>query len=78
MSTAAAEVPTTSDACTSAEMSAAATEMATTAAYMATATPAMATAAAAMTPATTAAPSSRVSRARKDGGQDNNGTEFEF
>jgi hypothetical protein len=67
---AAAEVSTASEMpTTAAEMCAAA------AAEVSTATAAMATAAA-MTSA--AAPSSRVSRARKDGGQDNNGTEFEF
>jgi len=66
---AAAEVSTAS------EMPTTAAEMCAAAAEVSTATAAMATAAA-MTSA--AAPSSRVSRARKDGGQDNNGTEFEF
>jgi hypothetical protein len=61
---AAAEVPTTAEMCT------AAAEMATTAATMTSA------ATTAMTSA--AASSSGVSRARKDGGQDNNGTEFEL
>lgn len=66
---AAAEVSTASEMpTTAAEMCAAA------AAEVSTATAAMATAAA----MTAAAPSSRVSRARKNGGQDNNGTEFEF
>jgi hypothetical protein len=62
---AAAEVPTTAEMCT------AAAEMATTAATMTSA------ATTAMTSAA-AASSSGVSRARKDGGQDNNGTEFEL